>query len=62
MAAVGYMEFFILQLEQAILKILFGIDGNENSIIEEKHFDEINTYKYFCSSSSNHSQSITIAK
>lgn len=35
--AAGYMEFFISQLEQAILKTLFGIDGNENSIIEEKH-------------------------
>lgn len=35
--AAGYMEFFSSQLEQAIFKTLFGIDGNENSIIEEKH-------------------------
>lgn len=33
--AAGYMEFFSSQLEQAIFKTLFGIDGNENSIIEK---------------------------
>lgn len=35
--AAGYMEFFSSQLEQAIFKTLFGIDGTENSIIEEKN-------------------------
>lgn len=35
--AAGYKEFFSLQLEQAIFKTLLGIDGNENSIIDEKH-------------------------